>query len=143
MIKIAFPPYGYKIKQVNGKEMIFDACRKIWVILSPEEWVRQNFLQYLVQEKKYPAALIAVEREIALGDTRKRFDIVVFKNTQPWMVIECKEMDVPLSEAVIAQILNYNITLQAQYLVITNGTSTFAVQLVDGKFQWLDSLPNF
>jgi len=132
-----------KIKSENGKEIIFDECRKQWVLLTPEEWVRQNFLQYLIQERLYPASLIAVEREIVVGDLKKRFDIVVFKNAKPWMIVECKEMHRKLNEAVIKQILNYNITLQAEYLVITNGTSTFALHVQQGKFEWLQKLPDF
>jgi hypothetical protein len=143
MISIQFPTHSYKIKNEKGKEIIFDELRKKWVLLSPEEWVRQNFLQYLLQEKKYPASLIAVEREIIVVDTKKRFDIVVFKDVKPWMIVECKEMQVKLSEAVIKQILNYNITLQVEYLVITNGISTFALRLQQGKFKWLQNLPDF
>lgn len=143
MINIQFPPHSFKIKKEKGKEMIFDECRKQWVLLTPEEWVRQNFLQYLMQKKLYPCSLIAIEREILLGDIKKRFDIVVFKNAKPWMIVECKEMQVKLNEAVIKQILNYNITLQAEYLVITNGTSTFALHTQQGKFDWLQNLPDF
>ena len=143
MINIQFPSHLFKIKSENGKEIIFDECRKQWVLLTPEEWVRQNFLQYLIQERLYPASLIAVEREVVLGDLKKRFDIVVFKNAKPWMIVECKEMHRKLNEAVIKQILNYNITLQAEYLVITNGTSTFALHVQQGKFEWLQKLPDF
>jgi len=143
MINIQFPPPAFKIKKEKEKELIFDECRKLWVLLTPEEWVRQNFLKYLLQTMHYPASLIAVEREISLGDIKKRFDIVVFKNAEPWMIVECKEMEVQLSEAVIQQILNYNIALQVQYLVITNGTSTFALQIDRGKFEWLNEMPGF
>ena len=143
MINIKFPPHPFKIKKEKGKEIIFDECRKQWVLLTPEEWVRQNFLQYLMQEKLYPASMIAVEREIMLGDVKKRFDIVIFKNTKPWMIVECKEMQVKLNEAVIKQILNYNITLQVEYLVVTNGTSTFALHVHQGTFEWLHKLPDF
>lgn len=143
MITITFPPHSFKIKNEKGKEIIFDECRKRWILLTPEEWVRQNFLQYLMQKKLYPCSLIAVEKEIMLGDTKKRFDIVIFKNAKPWMIVECKEMQVKLNEAVIKQILNYNIILQAEYLVITNGTSTFALQVQQGKFEWLQNIPDF
>lgn len=143
MITIAYPQPAFKIKKEGGREIIFDECRKQWVLLTPEEWVRQNFLQYMIQVKKYPSSLIAVEREIVLGELKKRFDIVVFKNAAPWMIVECKEMNVPLSEAVIKQILNYNITLQVQYLAITNGESTFALYIQHGKFEWLTALPEF
>ena len=143
MIKIEFPNHSFKIKKEEEKEIIFDECRKLWIHLTPEEWVRQNFVQYLVQNKKYPASLIAIEREIKLGDTRRRFDIVVFKEAKPWMVVECKEMNVPLTEAVIKQVLNYNISLQVQYIVITNGTYTFALQLQGKKHEWIEALPMF
>ena len=143
MIKIEFPKHSFKIKNERGKELIFDECRKQWFILTPEEWVRQNFLQYLIQTKHYPPSLIAVEREILLGDLRKRCDIVVFKDAKPWMIVECKEMKAELNEAAIKQILSYNISLQVSYLVITNGTSTFALMLEGGKFAWIDELPHF
>jgi hypothetical protein len=143
MITISYPTPTFKIKKEEGKEVIFDVCRKHWVTLTPEEWVRQNFLQYLVQVKQYPISLIAVERLIMLGDLRKRFDIVVYKNAMPWMMVECKEMDVELGEATIKQILNYNIKLQVEYLVITNGKSTFCLHLKEGKFEWLTAFPEF
>jgi hypothetical protein len=143
MINIAFPEHKYKIKNEKGKEMIFDECRKQWLILTPEEWVRQNFLQYLIQTKKYPPSLIAVEKEISLGELKKRCDMVVYKDTKPWMIVECKEMNVELSEAVIKQILNYNISLQVSYLVITNGRSTFALRLKENNPEWIEALPEF
>jgi hypothetical protein len=143
MITISYPTPAFKIKKEKGKDFIFDECRKQWFLLTPEEWVRQNFLQYLIRVKLYPSALIAVEREIIVSDTRKRFDIVVFKNAVPWMIVECKELEVELNEAVIKQILNYNIALQVEFLVITNGKSTFGLQLKQGKFEWLAVLPDF
>ena len=143
MIKIPFPQHSYKIKTEKGKELIFDECRKQWLLLTPEEWVRQNFLQYLIQVKQYPPSLVAVEREILLGDLKKRCDIVVFKNAKPWMIVECKEMNVQLNETVIKQILNYNISLQVSYLVITNGTSTFALSIDGLQHQWIEEIPHF
>lgn len=99
MIKIEYPPYQPKIKTENGKEFIFDEFRKRWILLTPEEWVRQNFLQYLTQTKKYPASLIAIEKEIKLGELKKRFDLVVYdRNSKPWMIVECKEMNVALDK---------------------------------------------
>lgn len=111
-------------------------------MLTPEEWVRQNFLQYLIHVKKYPASLIAVEKEIRLGELKKRFDIVVHdKALKPWMVIECKEMDVPLNEMVLDQVLRYNITLQVPYLVITNGSYCMAMECTNKQLTELNELP--
>lgn len=143
MIKIEYPPYHPKIKAESGKEFIFDELRKRWVVLTPEEWVRQNFLQYLTQIKKYPASLMAVEKEIKLGDLKKRYDIVVYdKDLKPWMIVECKEMNVALDKAVLDQVLRYNITLAVPYLVITNGSYCMAVELKDNVMTDMDSLPD-
>ena len=93
MLPVSYPDPTFKIKTDNGKELIFDGLRKRWVPLTSEEWVRQNFIQFLLQEKKYPSSLIAVEKEIKLGELKKRFDILVYdKEHRPWMMIECKEI---------------------------------------------------
>ena len=142
MIKIEYPAYQPKIKEEEGKELIFDEIRKRWVVLTPEEWVRQNFLQYLMLVKKYPASLIAVEKEIKLGELKKRFDIVVYdKHTKPWMIIECKEMNVALDKTVLDQVLRYNITLQVPYLVITNGSYCMAMVSAGNQARELEELP--
>jgi hypothetical protein len=142
MIKIDYPPYQPKIKEEHNREFIFDTVRKNWVILTPEEWVRQNFLQYLIQVKNYPASLIAVEKEIKLGELKKRFDIVVYDPfTKPWMVVECKEMSVALDKTVLDQVLRYNITMQVPYLVITNGSYCMAFQCINSDLKELNALP--
>lgn len=142
MIKIEYPPYQPKIKEEDGKEFIFDEVRKRWVVLTPEEWVRQNFLQYLIHIKKYPASLIAVEKEIKLGELKKRFDIVVYdRDSKPWMAIECKEMGVTLDKKVLDQVLRYNMTLNVPYLVITNGSYCIALLLSDNTMTVIESLP--
>lgn len=142
MIKIEYPPYQPKIKEEQGKEFIFDEFRKRWVQLTPEEWVRQNFLQYLTQIKKYPASLIAIEKEIKLGDLKKRFDILIYDaGTKPWMVVECKEMNVALDKTVLDQVLRYNISLNVPYLVITNGINCVAFSLKENEVLAMDFLP--
>ncbi|MFZ1451861.1 MAG: type I restriction enzyme HsdR N-terminal domain-containing protein [Ferruginibacter sp.] len=141
MIKIEYPAYQPKIKEEKGRELIFDEFRKRWVLLTPEEWVRQNFLQYLTQIKKYPASLIAIEKEIKLGELKKRFDIVVYDaDTRPWMIVECKEMNVALNKSVLDQVLRYNISLHVPYLVITNGSYCMALALKNNLMEALDAL---
>lgn len=143
MIKIEYPPYQPKIKEEHAKEFIFDEFRKRWVLLTQEEWVRQNFLQYLTRVKRYPASLIAIEKEIKLGELKKRFDIVVYdKSTKPWMIVECKEMNVALDKSVLDQVLRYNISLNVPYLVITNGSYCMVLQLNDNQILELDSFPD-
>src|SRR5215210_5355055 len=129
MIKIEYPSYPFKIKKEGGKDCIFDEFRKIWIRLTPEEWVRQNFLQYLIEIKKYPLSLIAVEKEISLGDLKKRFDILVYNAShRPWLMVECKSMDITIDEKVLQQLLRYNISIPVEYLVITNGNYVYGYQ---------------
>ena len=109
----------------NGKQYIFDAIRKIWLLLTDEEWVRQSFVNYLTTQLKYPSAVIAIEKEILLNDLKKRFDILVYdKEHKPWMLVECKEPKVNLSDDVLQQVLRYNISVPVEYIVITNGNAT-------------------
>ena len=143
MIQVNYPDFAYQIKTLDQKEQIFDPFRKIWVRLTPEEWVRQNFLQVLVQKHQVPASLIAIEKEIKWGDTKKRFDILVYKDTKPRLIVVCKEMNVPLSESVLQQVLHYNSKLETQYIIITNGNDTFGFDVRNTQPTVLTALPNF
>ena len=143
MIVLQYPSYPFKIKALHGKDQIFDPFRKTWVLLTPEEWVRQNLLQYLVQNLQYPSSLIAVEKEIKLGELSKRFDIVVYKNEIPWMIIECKEAKITLNEKTMEQILQYQQVLTAQYLFISNGHETLGAKIESGKLQALQNFPDY
>ncbi|NBT08389.1 MAG: type I restriction enzyme HsdR N-terminal domain-containing protein [Chitinophagia bacterium] len=143
MMVLPYPSYPFKIKALKGKDQIFDPFRKSWVVLTPEEWVRQNLLQYLVQILHYPSSLIAVEKEIKLGELSKRFDIVVYKNELPWMIIECKEAKVALNEKTMEQILQYQQVLKAQYLFISNGHETLGAKIESGKLQALQNFPDY
>ena len=143
MEALIYPTYPFKLQQVQGKDQIFDPFRKAWVILTPEEWVRQNILQYLVQTCNYPNSLIAVEKTIQLGELDKRFDIVVYKNDIPWMIIECKEARVEIGEKTLQQILQYQQVLNAQYLIITNGHQTLGAKIDSGKLHSLQNLPAY
>jgi len=144
MVLINYPEPTFKIRQEGGKEFIFDSQRKKWVVLTPEEWVRQNFVQYLIQVKNFPPSLIAVEKELQLGELRKRFDILVYdRDHRPWMMIECKGMDVLLNESVLYQVLRYNIAIPVPYLVITNGSYCFAGLRKEGSLQTLEDIPNY
>ena len=141
MLQLQFPQYNFRIKKDGNRHLIFDEARRRWVTLSPEEWVRQNFLQYLVQVKHYPLSLIAVEKIIKLGELTKRFDVVVYQNRKPWMIVECKEANTPMNTAVIEQILRYNLALSARYFVITNGNQSFGYEVLENAFIELTDLP--
>ena len=125
MIAVQYPEPKFKMKNENGRQYIFDSIRKVWLLLTEEEWVRQNFVNYLITQLKYPSAVIAIEKEISLNDLKQRFDILVYdKQHKPWMLIECKEPKVNLSEDVLQQVLRYTISVPAEYIVITNGNTT-------------------
>lgn len=144
MVIVNYPEPAFRMKKEEGREFIFDQLRKKWILLTPEEWVRQNFVQYLLQVKKIPAALIAIEKEIQLGELRKRFDILVYsKDHQPWLMVECKSMEVKLDNTVLEQLLRYNLSVPVSYLVITNGTDCFAWQRKEGTLLQLEEIPGF
>jgi len=145
MIAIEFPKPDFKLVREGGKELIFDPYRKKYVALTPEEWVRQNFLNYLVKSLQYPHKLIGIEKEIYLGELKKRCDIVVYNRAmQPWMIVECKEMNVPLSLLTVEQIARYHMVLQAVYLVITNGVNTYCgLQRPEQGWEFLAALPAY
>jgi len=144
MISVQFPEPVFKLKKENGIEFIFDGIRKQWLALNDEEWIRQNFVQYLIQNLSYPAAFIALEKEIRLGELVKRFDILVYDaQHQPWMMIECKAQGVQLSDSTLQQALRYNISVPVSYLVITNGHYTFAWQKTGINLTLIRQMPQW
>lgn len=146
MIQIQFPPADFSITGPSGQEMIFDPFRKKYVALTPEEWVRQNFINYLVKQLEYPGALMSIEKEIKLGELRKRCDVVIYsREAEPWMIVECKEMGLPLGTSVLEQIVRYHMALPVPYLVITNGTNTWCCRLnpMDGNWTFENEIPAY
>jgi type I site-specific restriction endonuclease len=144
MIALQFPSPSFKMKNENGREYIFDDNRKIWLLLTEEEWVRQNFISYLQTNLHYPSPLIAVEKEIQLGELKKRFDILVYDHLhKPWMLVECKAQSVPLTADVLQQVLRYNISVPVPFMVITNGDYTYAWQKTEQSILELESLPSW
>jgi hypothetical protein len=143
MILVDFPSYDFKVQSIGGKDQIFDPCRKKWVVLTPEEWVRQNMLQYLIQVCKYPIELIAIEKTIQLGSLNKRFDILVYQETTPWMIIECKEAKTTLNDKTILQLLQYQQVLDARFLIASNGPTTIGAEIKMGNLHMLHQFPNY
>lgn len=142
MIKVKFPEPDFRIKTENNKDFLFDPIRKQWILLTPEEWVRQNFVQFLVKEMLYPVQLIAIEKEIRLGTLKKRFDILVYdKNTKPWMLVECKADGVVAGESAFHQALRYQIVLPAPFIIVTNGNQTRGWHNEGGVLSQLLQLP--
>ncbi len=144
MIFINYPEPDFKFKEESGKQFIYDSIRKQWIQITEEEWVRQNFIRYLINDKKYPASLIAVEKEMMLGELSKRFDVLVYdRNHKPWMLIECKAPKIKLSEKVLEQVLRYHISIPCEFLVITNGVDTYGWRKEKGKMMLIAELPGW
>ena len=143
MLQVNYPNYNFRIKKEKNKEFIFDEVRLQWITLTPEEWIRQNFLQYLIRVKNYPKSLFSIEKNLSVGELKKRCDIIVYKNDLPWMIVECKEMNIELKVPVLEQILRYNIGVPVKYLVLTNGKKTFAFELSPNGLIEIDDLPVF
>ncbi len=130
MFNLNLPAFEYTLKDAGGKVWIFDGIRKKYVILTPEEWVRQHFINYLIHHLQYPRTLIKVESGLNYNRLLKRSDIVVFNRAgKPWMVVECKSPEVPVNEETLQQVSVYNKTLKASFLVMTNGLKHFCFDL--------------
>jgi hypothetical protein len=144
MIFINYPEPDFRFKKEDGREFIFDKIRKQWIQITDEEWVRQNFINYLITEKKYPSSLFAVEKEIKLGELSKRFDILIYDaNHKPWMLIECKAPEIALDEKVLEQVLRYNMSIPCEYLIITNGSDTYGWSMGVEKVVLLKEIPEW
>lgn len=142
MLFIKYPDPGFRIKNEAGKQYIFDAIRKMWLVLTEEEWVRQNFISYLIKEMNYPSTLIALEKELQLGELKKRFDILIYdRDHTPWMLVECKAPAVKLNEDVLQQALRYNISVPVRYIIITNGIATCGWGKEGAALHKLEALP--
>ncbi|MBX2954873.1 MAG: type I restriction enzyme HsdR N-terminal domain-containing protein [Cyclobacteriaceae bacterium] len=143
MIKLNLPAYDFKLKKADGKVWIFDGIRKKFIVLTPEEWVRQHFVQYLIHELSYPKALVKLEGGLRYNQLAKRSDIVVFNRTgNPWMVVECKAPEIELNQEAAQQVSVYNGTLKASYVVITNGLRHLCFEMAN-EIKSLSKLPEY
>lgn len=141
-----FPAYEFRLRQGESSPEIFDEVRKKWVTLTPEEWVRQHTMKWLVEEKKYPASLLAVEKSISVNGLTKRCDIVAFnRETNPVLIVECKAHDVQINQQVFDQAARYNLTLNADLFLLTNGLQHFCCKMdhAQKKYNFVKELPVF
>lgn len=138
------PQYKARLQKDGDEHRIFDIIRKKFVLLTPEEWVRQHFINFLITEKKYPASLIAIERGHKLNTLQNRTDIVVYNQYgQPWLLVECKSPDVQLSQETFYQALRYNLSLNVNFIVVTNGFEHYCCKQQDEDFVFTDDLPEW
>lgn len=141
MVPFNLPPPNFKVRESEKGPEIWDIIRKQWVLLQPEEWVRQNFINWMLNVQHFPQNLISVEKEIS-AKSAKRYDILVFNQRhQASMIVECKSTDVKLDEKVLMQILSYHLELPVRYLVVTNGIECHVADIKKANQSWLASFP--
>ena len=146
MLDLNLPPFNINVKKTDGRLSVFDRLRRKFVTLTPEEWVRQHFINYLITEKGYPQALIANEIQINLNNQKRRCDSIVYDKTiSPLVIVEYKSPDVELTQAVFDQIVRYNIVLKVKYLIVSNGLSHYCCRMdySTQTFDYLADIPTY
>jgi len=146
MQQLNFPDFDFKIRNANNRQEIFDPIRRKYVTLTPEEWVRQHLIAYLTIVKGYPVSMIGVEKQLLLNKLPKRFDLVVFgRNANPFLLVECKAPGVEIKEKTFDQAARYNMLLQADYFIITNGLEHFTCRLdyENRQYIFIEEIPPF
>ena len=146
MQKLNLPEYSFRIKTTEGKSFIFDSLRKKFVRLTPEEWVRQNFVQFLITEKKYSVSLIAVEAGVKVNNNPQRADLVIYNRSgNPLLVAEFKAPEVKINQQTFDQIVRYNMQLRVPFLIVSNGLQHFCCQInyADNSYVFLPEIPEF
>jgi hypothetical protein len=146
METLNLPTYSFSVKSKAGGNYIFDAIRKKYIVLTPEEWVRQNFIQYLVQDKGFPSALITVEQQFSFNKMKKRCDILVYNRLgDPVLLAECKAPSVPISRKAFDQIGLYNLTHHVPWLIVTNGMKHYCCRYIEHEdnYRFADFIPDW
>lgn len=147
MQKLNLPNYNFKIRESeNNKQQIFDFIRRKFVALTPEEWVRQNFLRYLTEEKGFPKGLIAVEMSLDISSNTQRCDVVCFNaEARPLVIIECKAARVKITQEVFEQAARYNMNLKTSFVIMTNGLNHYCCQIdyTNKKVIYLKDIPHY
>ena len=146
MQALNFSAYDFRFKNSENKVHIFDVIRKKFVVLQPEEWVRQHVVHYLIVEKKYPKSLINVEKQLTIGTIRKRYDVVVFESDGSIAIlVECKAPSIKIDQDVFDQTARYNLQLKASHLMVTNGLEHYYCKMdyAKEKYRFLQAIPDF
>jgi hypothetical protein len=141
-----FPKFEYRFKSTENKVSIFDVIRKKFIILQPEEWVRQHCVHYLINDKNYPKSLINVEKELIINGLKKRYDIVIFNpDGSIYLIVECKSHKIKIDQTTFDQIARYNLVLSSSYLMVTNGLNHYycEMDMEAERYSFLKDIPNY
>jgi hypothetical protein len=142
--KLNLPTYQFKFQNKDGNVEIFDIVRKKHIVLTPEEWVRQNFIQYLINQKSFPPSLMQLEKPLSYNQLDKRSDIVVYdKTAQPVVLVECKAPSINITQDTFDQIARYNFSLKVRYLIVTNGINHFCCKMnyETASYSFIEQIP--
>lgn len=145
-IPLNLPPYPFRLKQEDGKVFIFDELRKRYLLVTPEEWVRQHWIQYLINQKRYPKTLIQCERGLKLNELQKRTDLLIFNRTgEKILIAEFKAPSVKITQEAFDQIARYNLIHRVPLLVVSNGLQHYYchIDFERKSYQYIEDLPDF
>ena len=145
-MQLNLPPYQTRVKEANGRKQIFDILRRKYVTLTPEEWVRQHFIHYLIEHRNYPVALLANEVPLQVGEKKVRADSVLYDNQlRPRMIVEYKAPTIALTQKVFDQISVYNLLLHVDYLVVSNGLETYICKMdyKNQTYRFIETIPDY
>lgn len=146
MQELNFPKFVFRFKNNENKVSIFDVIRKRFMVLQPEEWVRQHCVHYLIEVKKYPISLINVEKELKVNDLKKRYDIVIFNTDGSiHLIVECKAPKIEIKQNTFDQIARYNLALNATFLMVTNGLNHYycSMDFKAEQYHFLKDIPEY
>ena len=146
MLQLNLPAYDFRVKKMSDKLVIFDSQRKKYVALNPEEWVRQHFIRFLIEEKGYPAARLAIEKQLEMNGMKKRCDAILYNEwAAPLLIIELKAPHIPISQATFDQVAVYNAKLKVDFFMISNGLEHYCckVNVENSRYDYFNDIPTY
>lgn len=144
MVQLNLPTYAVDLRKIDGKVHIFDAIRKKYLVLTPEEWVRQHFLHFLINQKGYPASLINMETGLKYNQQQKRTDLIAHNNSmEAVLLVECKAPSIKITDKTFQQIATYYSQVSSRYMVITNGLEHYCFSIKDKELFFEDEIPPY
>ncbi len=142
--RLNFPKYSFRYKKSETNQtLIFDRVRKKWLVLTPEEWVRQNIISHLIENLGYPETVFKIETGLYVHENKRRSDVLVYKNSKPFILIECKAYSIEISQDVLNQAMNYNTTYSCPFIILTNGKSHSVINVSEESIQLMTHFPSY
>jgi hypothetical protein len=142
--KLNLPSFQFRFKKDDQKRpCIFDSIRRKWLVFTPEEWVRQNWVRFVVEFLNYPEGIIQIESGLKVNQNQRRSDVLIYKDSKATVLIECKAPKIKITDSTLSQALNYNLVYKVKYIVLTNGLEHTVFSIIEGEIKQLAELPKF